>query len=309
MFTRPTYFVRKYAEGILHSFEMSKDPKDASEAIEYLYPYAFTLPRTADLRDDTSLVASNLLVKIAEQSSHPILLDAYHNLIHRLIMMPWLGLDHWKRLAKIQNLPRYLPTAAALCAIKHGDLPVAVRLLDLSRYLILEHGQRLRPDPGHMDLLVRQLHVGMAGIPPSLIATEAESQKATRCAKENEYAGYAQELYELLHWLRAQPGFEGFMLPSSDNDAMRLVNVGPVVILLPGQDVCFAILITKSENNGFSMQNLSLSQLSEDSARAMSDRHGRGTFSDDVDENLRHFVGGSRAQRRSAESIMQQILS
>ncbi|QRV74311.1 hypothetical protein RhiJN_02325 [Ceratobasidium sp. AG-Ba] len=148
MSTRPTYFVRKYAEGILHSFEISKDPKDASEAIEYLHPYAFTLSRAADLRYDASLVASNSPVNIAEQSSHPILLDAYRNLTHRPTMMPWLGLDHQKRLTRIQNLPRNLPTAAALCAIKHGDLPVAVRLLDLARRLIIEYGQRLRPHPG-----------------------------------------------------------------------------------------------------------------------------------------------------------------
>lgn len=332
MSTHPEYFVQKHAKELVERCE-SVGPEESASSFNYLYRYAVVVPRSEDLRDDNSLVAASLLVQFTERTNHSGLLDAYKNLVNKLTALPWLGLDHWKRLASLQSLPKNLPVAAALCAIEHGDLPLAVQLLDCSRCPILEHGQRLRPDRAELtrlkatssemhdrvEMLIRQLHVGMAGVPPRSIATESESEKHARCNKENEYAKYAQELDETLHWIREQEGLEGFMLPCSDQAALRLVEVRPVVILLPAPDHCSAILITKSDN-GPEMKHLQLPGMSEASARALAGklvhslraagRHSRGTSLNESApiESPMYFITQEQKSLNTPKSVMQQIL-
>lgn len=334
MSTHPDHFVQNHAKALVERCE-SATPDENAELFKYLHRYAVVLPRSEDLRDDTSLMAASLLVQFNERINHPSLLDAYINLVNKLIMLPWLGLDHWKRLARLQSLPKNLPVAAALCAIGHDDLPLAVRLLDRSRCLILEHGQRLCPDRADMarlkallssdtydrlEMLIRQLHVGMAGVPPRSIAVESESEKRARCDKENEYATYAQELDEMLRWIREQEGFEGFMLPCSDMEALRLVEVGHVVIMLPARTHCSVIMITKSDSSP-KMKHLVLSGISEDSARVLAGkfvhslraagRHSRGAPLDENTpiESSRYFIPQGQKSSNTPESVMQQVLS
>ncbi|KAF8597684.1 hypothetical protein BDV93DRAFT_499441 [Ceratobasidium sp. AG-I] len=337
MSTHPDHFVRKYARGLLDGCEFAT-PEEITDSFNYLYKYAVILPRSEDLRDDTSLVAAGLLVQLAERTNHPRLLHAYSNLINKLVELPWLGLDRWTRLARLQSLPKNLSIAAALCAIEHNDLPLAVALLDRSRCLTFEHSRRLYPARSDMDrlkaisrdvydrvdMLIRRLRVGMAGVPPRAIANESESAKQSRCNYESEYTRHAQELDETLHRIREQAGLERFMLPCSDEAALRLVEVGPVVVLLPAAGHCSAILITKS-NDDLKMKHLLLPGLSEGSAGALAGklveslraagRHCRGASLDDsldgsiLTESPRYFVPNWQKPSNTSEAVMLQTLS
>ncbi|KAL6924090.1 hypothetical protein FSST1_001364 [Fusarium sambucinum] len=142
--------------------------------------------------------------------------------------------------------------AAAIALLNNRSTIDAVQLLETGRNIIASSLQDLRTDLSmlqkeHPDLARRFVQLrGQLDVPVAK-NNIADNDKSRQPSREAEgMRGKEEELKILLEYIRAQHGFEAFLLAPSAADLLAAARDGPVVIINVSQFGCHALIIEPS---------------------------------------------------------------
>lgn len=281
------------ALSLIQNFGSTDELDDIKSCIPYFQRYATDLH--SSLPGDQKFNASLLWLLAAQKHQDESLLSAYRHIVEFLERLPALGLDLWARKQLLDRLPEDFATSAARQGILHGDLELAVTLLDKSRGLTWGQVLRTVPPTKEMERLMDshpELGVPLRGYLNALLrgsmTPRAESRRDDQRITQQEIDAHieiAQEAEDLLNRARQMPGFEHFMVPDPLRNARRLADRGPVVILVP-DEACTHIILLREPTA--SLEHLVSERLTLENVRNMAGK-------------LRRLLGRSGRSARGVE--------
>lgn len=261
----------------IQNFESPDELEDINPYIPYFQQYATDLH--SSLPRDQQFNASILWLLAAQKHQHESLLSAYRHIPDFLESLPALGLDIWARKQLLDRFPTDLATSAAQQAIRHGDLELAVTLLDKCRGLPWAQALRSLPPDKEIDCLMNshpELGTPLRGYLQALhrgsMSHRARSLQADQRITQHEiddHIAIAQDAEDILKRVRQLPGYEDFLVPNPLRNARRLADSGPVVILVPDETCTHLILLRESTAP---LEHLASGGLTLENSRSMAQR-------------------------------------
>ncbi|KAG1795499.1 CHAT domain-containing protein [Suillus variegatus] len=145
---------------------------------------------------------------------------------------------------------RSLPTDAASCAIRHGNLQRAVELVEQGRGQQWSLASRLRTPVEELESANPTLACNYVELSKRVSNTTQSSATiidgAAADQAATEYRRLTRQWDAAVAKIRNLPAFSRFLLPLSYEDLQAAAHQGPVIILLASQYSCGAIIIPTS---------------------------------------------------------------
>lgn len=245
---------KENALALIRDFKSTEDIDDLRPYLSYFQEYG--TDADSGLPDIQKFNALLLWVLAARQQDHDSLLSAYIHLINHFDHLAILGYDLWVRKQTLDRLPYDLAISVAQCAIRYGDLENAITLLDKSRGLTWRQVLRTLPESRLIDELAETqpgLGIPLRGYLRALHISNLSNRTKSARAKEltqheiDDHVAMAEEVEKLLAQVRALPGYAGFMLPDPLENARRLAESAPLVVLIP-DEACTHVILLRGRN-------------------------------------------------------------
>ncbi|MFF8830903.1 CHAT domain-containing protein [Streptomyces sp. NPDC015131] len=170
--------------------------------------------------------------------------------LEQLELTAWRGLERDDRERLLAEYPQ-LGTDAAAVAVRAGRPERAVELLEQGRGILLAQSMEGRSDhagvragaPELADRL-REVLAELDRLPDRAGAAGGPREVAERRRAGDRRAALAREREEVLAEIRARPGLGGFLRPPPFSALRAVAAGGPVVLVVPSQYGCCALLLT-----------------------------------------------------------------
>ena len=262
------------------------------------------------------VAASFIWVRTAEALDHTSALDAYTRTLQLLDSYISIAASPESRHLAMKNFPVNLPVNAASCALRHGDVPRAVELVEQGRALLWTQMARFRTP---LDELCMQhpsagtLLKRFRDLSDMLNQQPADPHTLTAEEDTRHYNNLLDSWAEVVEQIRAFDGFSRFLLPPLFSDLREASCEGPVIILIASNFSCDAIIVLHDK----SPVHVSLPVTSE-RLGVLADQLRRETSSSAAAEETSSVISGARQSRTShpeqktsndGEDILQDLLS
>ena len=221
--------------------------------IEHLEEYLHSAMRHFDAA--TSCKPGNIAFRVAvsitwardaESFQHASALDAYVMALQLLDSYTSMAVSPSSRHLSMKNFPTNLPVDAASCALRRGDIPRAVELVEQGRALLWTQMTRFRtplddlcsqhPNAEPLMKSFRDLSDMLNQQPANLDDSPGEDE--TR-----RYSDLLDNWTQTVEQIRGFDGFSRFLLPPLFSDLREASCEGPVIILIASQFSCNAIIV------------------------------------------------------------------
>jgi hypothetical protein len=251
-------------EAYLSRYRMQLNPADLSLAIDNFrlassHPTQGFPPRIAEAID---------WARQAEVYQHESDLEAYQTCfeLFNSHVMTRSSIISRREAASAFRGARSLPVDAASCAIRRGNLPRAVELMEQGRGQQWSLVSRLRTPLEDLesantklahDYLESSKCVSNAAQSSAIITDRAAADRAA-----TEYRRLTREWEAVVVKIRNIQGFSRFLLPPAYEDLQAAARHGPVIILVASQYSCGAIIVpTSGEPHHVPLPSIALADL------------------------------------------------
>ncbi|KAG1804089.1 CHAT domain-containing protein [Suillus variegatus] len=202
----------------------------------------------------TRLRASLRWVRYASRHSHGTQLEAYATSMQLLDAYMSATASVSSRLNAMKEFPSTLAVDAASCALRSGDVPCAVELLEQGRTVLWTQMTRLRTPIESLQtrgdhavaLMKRFRHLSsLLDKPPA-----SDLERTPRVdveAEETRYRRLVQDWNRVVEEIRKIEGFSRFLLPPLFSHLQDAARDGPIVVLIASQSSCHAIIISHKQ--------------------------------------------------------------
>ncbi|KAG1799047.1 CHAT domain-containing protein [Suillus plorans] len=201
----------------------------------------------------TRLRASLHWVDYASRHSHGTQLEAYGTSMQLLdaYMSATVSVSSRLNAMNMKEFPSTLAVDAASCALRSGDVPRAVELLEQGRTVLWTQMTRLRTPLESLQtrgdhavaLMKRFRHLSSLLDKP----TASDPERTPRVdveAEETRYRRLVQDWNRLVEEIRKIEGFSRFLLPPLFSDLQDAARDGPIIVLIASRSSCHAIIIS-----------------------------------------------------------------
>ena len=234
--------VQELAETILLSCNSSQPSPSLQEAFE-----TYRL-----LRGCGPAVSENLWratqgwVESAEKHHHPSVLEAYqtslNTLDHFTSMQSSLDSRHETMQARVADLANN----AFSCAVKHGDLEMAVELLEQGRGILWNQLARLDISIAVLENQGNERHE-LAKKFTRLSADLRKHSQGSGSKGMDPYWRIQKEWQFVVDKIRCRDGFSRFLLPPLFQDLRQAAEYGPVIVVNASKHTCDALIVLHSQ--------------------------------------------------------------
>ena len=247
---------RKFIISLNSRFKLFKDRRDYDEITELLAIAATDTRTDAPSRFPTSYQWTH----VARASRHPAILTAYQTAIslmeESLFFAPTIGIQHF-RLVAMRDEYEKLPLDYASYLVQIGQLTQAIETLERGRGLLWSEMRGLRAS-------INQLHAVNLPLVEKFTAVNRDLEALTTSSspvvwmEDGQVDGcegmdpvgrlvvkqrkLVEERDRLISQIRAQPGFDSFLVPPSF-DTLHSAAAGGPVILINHSEWCSDIII------------------------------------------------------------------
>ncbi|KAG1744322.1 CHAT domain-containing protein [Suillus occidentalis] len=245
------------AETYLTSYRMQLNPADLSLAIQNLR-LASRLP-TKGFPD--RIQAALRWLAAAESHQHDSALEAYQVCFELFDnhVMTRSSIIARREAATAFRHARSLPVDAASCAIRRGNLPRAVELMEQGRGQQWSLVSRLRTPLEDLESTSPELARKVSELNKCLAGAQGSAGSTDRAAVD---LAATKQWESAVADIRNLQGFSRFLLSSAYDDLHAAARHGPVIILIASQYSCSAIVVpTSGEPHHVPLQSISLADL------------------------------------------------
>ena len=199
--------------------------------------------------------ASIIWARAAESHQHASALDAYTRSLQLLDSYISMATSPSSRHLAMKNFPTNLPVDAASCALRRGDIPRAVEVVEQGRALLWTQMARFRtplddlclqhPSAGPFMKRFRDLSHMLNEHPADLDEPSStdHSDGTAAEAQVRRYNDLLDSWTEVVAQIRAFDGFSRFLLPPLFSDLREASCEGPVIVLIASGFSCDAIIV------------------------------------------------------------------
>jgi tetratricopeptide (TPR) repeat protein len=225
-------------------------------AIKYFDAATSFKPANISLR----VAASIIWARAAESLQHASALDAYTRSLQLLDTYISMATSPSSRHLAMKNFPSNLPVDAASCALRRGDIPHAVEVVEQGRALLWTQMARFRtplddlclqhPSAEPFMKRFRDLSNMLNQHPADLddLSFTDHSDRTAAEAQVRRYSDLLDSWTEVVEEIRAFDGFSRFLLPPLFSDLREASCEGPVIVLIASHFSCDAIVVLHDES-------------------------------------------------------------
>ncbi|KAG1758165.1 CHAT domain-containing protein [Suillus occidentalis] len=158
-----------------------------------------------------------------------------------------------------------LPVDAASCAMRRGNLPRAVELMEQGRGQQWSLVSRLRTPLEDLESTSPELARKVSELNKRIAGAQGSSGSTDRAAADRaatKYRGLTRQWESAVAEIRNLQGFSRFLLPPAYKDLQAAARHGPVIILIASQYSCGAIIVpTSGEPHHVPLPSIALTDL------------------------------------------------
>ncbi|CAE6457124.1 unnamed protein product [Rhizoctonia solani] len=194
--------------------------------------------------------------RLASQYGPLNVLESYQATIDLLPQFIWLGATTTQRYKDLERT-QTLAVNAAAAAILSSDHKQALEWLEDARCVVWNQSLMLRSPLDELRSSHSDLATGLQEVANKLHSASSETRESRALASRSttpeqiaqEHRRLAQEYSDLLHRVRALPGFKDFLRPIKADELMRATRHGPVVVINCHASRCDALVILPAQDN------------------------------------------------------------
>ncbi|KIJ12878.1 hypothetical protein PAXINDRAFT_82068 [Paxillus involutus ATCC 200175] len=205
------------------------------------------------------LQASIAWIRGAELHQHPSALDAYARALQLLDSHISTSAAVQSRHDVMKHFPTNIGANAASCALRRGDIPRALELLEQGRAILWTQIARFRTPLDDLltrgsraEMLVKKFRYLSSALDSLGQRAEASSMqnipRATADAEARRYQILVDDWNGVVEEIRTFDGFSRFLLPPLFSDLQKSACEGPVIVLLAGGVSCDAIIVLHEQS-------------------------------------------------------------
>ena len=186
--------------------------------------------------------ASQSWIKDAEEHNHPSVLEAYQTALNTLDHLTSMHSSVDSRHEALQARVADLANNAFSCALRCGNLQMAVELLEQGRGILWNQLARFDTSLAALESLGNQGH----DLGNKFVQLSASLRKHAQGSGDKGmdlYWRVHEEWASVVDEIRRQRGFSRFLLPPRFDDLRQAAKSGPVIIVNASQYTCDALII------------------------------------------------------------------
>jgi tetratricopeptide (TPR) repeat protein len=235
-------------EAYLSYYRVQLNPPDLSLAVDYFRLASGHPTQGFPRRIRTALN----WVNEAESHQHDSALEAYQVCLELFDshVMTRSSIIARRKAATAFRRARSLPVDAASCAIRRGNLPQAVELMEQGRGQQWSLVSRLRTPLEDLESTSPELARQVSELNKCLADAQGSAGTTDRAAADRaatKYRGLTRQWESAVAEIRNLQGFSRFLLPPAYKDLQAAARHGPVIIFIASKYSCSAIIVPTSE--------------------------------------------------------------
>jgi hypothetical protein len=231
------------------------EPTDTETAVRMIYEAvsSYTHDFPGLLKNASDCLRQTCLTDNTESMKEP-LLQCYSAVIDLALLVAGFVLDHATQLEYLAHC-RYLGSGVYSTALLANQLDYGLQLLERARGVVWTQLLHLR-DPHLQDL--ENTHPRLAaelGTLLQILGSYRADDRVTVHHTELAAVSYSRDerhqkhdrVQQIIREVRSLPGFSNFMSGPSQQDLRKLASTHPVIVLVPTEVECHALIITSPE--------------------------------------------------------------
>ena len=184
--------------------------------------------------------ATQAWIQDAEEHNHSSVLEAYQTSLNALDHFTSFNPSLDSRHEKMQARTADLANNAFSCGVRHGDLVLAIELLEQGRGILWNQLARF-------DISADALGSQGRTLGDKFIRLSADLKKyAEGCGGVEPYWRVLEEWQSVVDKIRCQDGFSRFLLPPHFEDLQQAAEDGPVIIVNASESGCDAVIVLRT---------------------------------------------------------------
>ncbi|KAF9236918.1 CHAT domain-containing protein [Melanogaster broomeanus] len=270
----PNHFipVNNLANALLTRFKQRGNDNDAHDALQLCHTAQSQTPTNHP--SQWAVHSSIDWVHAAELHQHPSTSDAYTKSLQLLDSHIAISGAVQSRHEVMKDFPTDISVNAASCALRRGDVPRALELLEQGRAILWTQIARfraplddLRTRSTRAEMLVKKFGDLSSALDRLGQLAEGSSMQniptATADVEARRYQGLVDDWNGVVEELRTFDGFSRFLLPPLFSELQEAACEGPVIILIASRFSCDAIVVLHKQPPVHIRLEITLEELSQ----------------------------------------------